>query len=63
MFDSVLLGLNSSSSTSSDDDEKKKKKIDSMNRFVWDDIVGEVMMIRVFVVVDDSSWMVQHKYW
>ena len=58
MFDSVLLGLNSSSSTSSDDDEKKKKKIDSMNRFVWDDIVGEVMMRVFVVVVDDSLWMV-----
>ena len=56
MFDSVVLGLNSSSSTfSSDDDEKR---IDSMHRFVWDDIVGEVMMRVFVVVVYDALWMV-----
>ena len=54
MFDSVVLGLNFSSSTFSSDE----KRIDSMNRFVWDDIVGEVMMRVFVVVVYDSLWMV-----
>ena len=58
MFDSVLLGVNSSSTSSSSSDDEKKKKIDSMNRFVWDDIVGEVMMRVFVVVVYDALWMV-----